>query len=314
MLPLAWLWPRNPGPGAARVLDAAPWALAATALAVGALTYVDGFGARTVFSRSRADVLPILQLYDLMGEHSAKIGWDRPRIFADNISDSIHYMIPFPLLYERHHVVVRAIPTVSGFWAMTEPDALAALERSDFVVLAVVKPPGPQFPFDDSMDALRTTLKAVCDRDFLSLGRFRAQGRELVLYARPSLRLEGDSGGWITSNGLTLRGSSGVVRAFPTIELTGTSPVRFLPETLRVTAETTVANQVPRRVPARATISGPSYRIVLELDPRQIPEDVPLEIRVRFDYYFVPKQLGLNDDTRKLVLRTPDEVRLRPGS
>jgi hypothetical protein len=59
-------------------------------------------------------------------------------------------------------------------------------------------------------------------------------------------------------------------------------------------------------VPVTFAETNGQYTIQLVVPPLDAVGDSPLSIRLRFRRYFVPRDLGLNDDTRHLVVRLPD--------
>jgi hypothetical protein len=61
-------------------------------------------------------------------------------------------------------------------------------------------------------------------------------------------------------------------------------------------------------VPKQAT----PYKAVISLDRNQLPGKGDVEIKLLFGTFFVPKEIGLNSDTRRLVIMTPKQVSLTP--
>ena len=52
--------------------------------------------------------------------------------------------------------------------------------------------------------------------------------------------------------------------------------------------------------------------MIVSLDAKEFEREGPVQIRVLFDTYFVPRDLGINGDTRQLVIRMPRQVELLP--
>jgi hypothetical protein len=136
--------------------------------------------------------------------------------------------------------------------------------------------------------------------------------REMRLYIRPTLSSYGNSGDWITSNGISLVGLSDVLRARPRIELRGAASFNFLGKTPGMTAQLIVPGQAPKPLAATLTPDGDEYLITIHVDPQDVPAALKTQINLTFDTYFVPAELGLNTDDRKLVVMTPTEIRLLP--
>ncbi|HEY3341693.1 MAG TPA: hypothetical protein VGK81_06730, partial [Anaerolineae bacterium] len=139
-----------------------------------------------------------------------------------------------------------------------------------------------------------------------------------TLYMRPSVQIVGDSAGWITSQGLMLVATAETLRVRPNIELGGTT---ILAEHLRgkttMKAEVTTSNGEGEFVAAPATFDlsvvpkgASQYKAVIHLGSIKIPAEGNVRVKVSFDKFFVPKEIGLNADTRHLVVMTPKQVLL----
>jgi hypothetical protein len=185
--------------------------------------------------------------------------------------------------------------------------------KSDLVVLTTRPFPRVEtiYPFNCCMAKLRPRLIAYCEQELLTLGAFRFFGGEVTVYSRPTLTINGDSAGWVTSAGLSLQGSTDALRIRPVVELRGpNNSVRYGGRLPQVHATLLLPNHSPRPVSATLTAVGEEYRLVLRF-PRNLPPHAPAEVRLTFDAYFVPKQLGLNEDMRELVIETPTLVTCR---
>jgi hypothetical protein len=302
-------------PGAAPVMIRALEVLAALALCSGMYTQLNMLSRRSDLSRQRPDVEQVVQLYDLIGQYSRELGWTAPRISADTIADYLYPTLMRPLLYERQGVLLDPQTKLGaiklGLPAVDEAEAIALLQASDFAIITRSAPDTQSlYPFDRSTQALRPKLIAFCDQAFVPLREFHVFDRDVVLYMRPALHVEGDSAGWITSDGLTLSGSRAIFQARPWIELRGKSNFSYLSKRPNVSGQLLLPGQPPRLLQGTIDIAGQDYRILLDVPPEALPAQPVAQIRVLFDTYFVPKDIGLNSDTRRLVIRTPDSVTL----
>ena len=311
VLRVAAALPAGAGPGTVR------WTLAAVAalgLGAGLWTQLDGFSGASPLRQYRPDAEEVVRLFDTIARHSGEVGWTAPRISVDEQYPYLCPLIAASVGYERHHLLLRPELRLGGtVFAVTEQEAVDAVLDSDFVVLTTH--PGQEesssvYPFNQLIPALRPRLAALCREKFLPLGQFHFYDTDVVLYARPGLKLGGDSRGWITSKGLTLTGSAAALRAFPKIALTGRAPARRLPTTPGVQAVVLAPARQPKSVAAAMTLSGDTYHITVTPAAEDLPATGDVTVRLTFDAFFVPRDLGLSADSRQLVVRTPEQVTL----
>jgi hypothetical protein len=57
------------------------------------------------------------------------------------------------------------------------------------------------------------------------------------------------------------------------------------------------------------------YEILIDTSPMELPPSEDIILRLQFDTFFVPKNMGKSDDARELVVPAPTLVQLiRTGS
>jgi len=141
-------------------------------------------------------------------------------------------------------------------------------------------------------------------------GPFPAQLTLEGFTARPTAKISGLSGEWITSAGLTVEASRVDLRRFPTIRISGPA-YYWLPKlpTVSVTIETERSSLA---VPALFRRVDDGYEILVDTSSTDLPPSDPTRLSVTFDTFFVPKNLGMNEDTRELVVPAPNLVQLLP--
>ena len=129
---------------------------------------------------------------------------------------------------------------------------------------------------------------------------------------RQGLGLSGQTAdGWITSEGLTLDVPGEWVRLRPIIQLSGrTILFEHLGGNPNVNAKLYLAGQSPKEVPATINAYAGDYALRIELNPADLPSDGEVHLKISFDKYFVPEELGLNSDARRLVIIMPEKVSL----
>lgn len=286
-------------------------ALAVLALVAGAGAQLGAAARRCTWSQHKKDAAEVAALCEEIARGSLE-GGPRPTVVSVNCLS--HVTLPTLFVYgsEKHGALLNLTGTLgnSGIMDVDESAALAELAKSDFVLLCEdMSLPTPCYPFHRRMRALLPQMREFCEREMLPVKRTHILDWPFTLYERPHLRVEGDSEGWVTDRGMTLTGSAAALRMKPTVRLRGVIPVTLLGGVPRVF----VSLRRPRGaipVPSTLTIAGHEYCIDFRLEPSALGDEGPVAIDVRFDRYFVPRDVGLNPDPRKLVLFAPSTVDL----
>ena len=293
-----------------------PALLAVLAVSVGFGRELEGAAQRVLPPGSIADYTGVSALYDAMGSRIEKYGWSEPQIVFDRVYDFLFPTILQPFFYERHGLILNPQSHV-GTSVMPVPEKVVfdAIDNADIVVLTdpqSLPEPGIQYQYNVVMHDEYKKLKDLAEHGLLGVGRFHLFSQDVTLYVRPTLSLQGDSGGWITSDGVILSGLTEDLRLRPVVELSGTT---ILSENLGSTLQVRVSllDEDQTREESVTTIKpSPQYRIMFRVNPDTLTGSLT-RLRLSFDKFFVPKEIGLNPDTRKLVLLKPDKIRLLPG-
>lgn len=296
----------------------------ATAIAAVALVFACGheimaYGKRSNLSKNRKDVLVVNKLYEDIGRLSVDFGMKNPRVSVDRLSDELLPAITSVTYFESHGVFVYPVTKVVQLIAPPWEEIVKEIDDSDMVMFtesSKEKDNPSVFPFNASMQEHQSRLKELCERDFIKQYEYEMYGRKLSLYMRPMLRLDGDSGGWITDGGITLSGIGSAVNRNPQIEVRGNSYMGYFKSRPHVAAVFVSAAGKSISVPASLEIDGNDYVIKLDSSGLKPAADEPVRFEIKFDQYFIPRELpkayGASDDIRKLVVMTPTSVKLKP--
>jgi hypothetical protein len=168
-------------------------ATAAIILVIGVWDYAVPLSRRGVLSKQRADVENVVQLYEEIGRRSRQCGWTAPRISCNFLCDYLPPHLP-PTIYERQHFMLynrTLLP--QNISAVSDVEALAAIQQSDFVIMNMAVAPEnsahafrtSSYPFMKSMYDLRPRMLAECEKHCVPVRRFSIFGDEVVLYMRP---------------------------------------------------------------------------------------------------------------------------------
>ena len=318
-----WLARLRGASGGGRFQTAWAGTLAVLALGTGCFTYADALSQHGRSACIRDDVAQVQQLYDEMARYSHENCWRCPVLACNDLHEALGAHIAEGIIYERQHVLLpfrQSLP--ASIMATTEKEALAALSRSDFVIMNMGplpenldRPPAPYtYPFVTLMREMRPQMLATCEREFLTLGHFHVFGDGIVLFARPGARVTGATpDGWVTSGGLTVTVRPEDLRRFPRLELQGKDRFALLGKVPAVEAELQVPGQTNRSVPAKLVADGTSYTIIVDFDPDDVPHQPSVVIRLTFDDSFCPRdKIKGSTDPRYLVMTAPSQTRLLP--
>jgi hypothetical protein len=276
---------------------------------------------RNAVATDSKSVHQVLDLYEEIGARSEKLAWTQPRVNLDRVQEYLVAAHVTSLTYERRGVYVRPQALMGAdIRGMAADAAIAAIRDSDFAVITDVdSPEGPgfAFPFNTSMKQIEPQLKATAERYLMPLKHFEVYSHHFTLYIRPSGQLEGESGGWITSRGVTIRTPSGFLHRKPNVELTGTTFGTEYLGKVRVRAQLEADNRPAKGEPTEVDLpvipkSVVNYRILIKVNPDDVPVDGEPRIWLSFDKFWVPKNVGMNEDLRQLVIMAPKQIKLLP--
>lgn len=191
--------------------------------------------------------------------------------------------------------------------------AMQFVENSDILVLtsAAIDREAP-YPLNAAVKEYWNDLQswAKNNRDLLSTATIL--GVPYHIFVKPQVRIQGASGGWITRAGITIEANQSQIDRWPFIVLSGQANFDILGGVPR--ARAVVVDDMGRpqsELPALLKPVGYRYDLIVDTRSRASTPSGLLKILVTFDRSFVPKQLGINADTRHLVMFAPASRELR---
>jgi hypothetical protein len=255
----------------------------------------------------------VLAFIDDIARCSKAAGLKTATIAYDCIAEYLNCAAIDVRAYEefgQHLQLVQLMP-INGVLAMDDAAIMQALSQSCFVVLAGDLTRSPSvYPFNKQMMAMQPTLRAFCEKELVLIKRYSLTDTTVELYMRPWIAFHGNDGPWITNKGLTLTGWSAMLRKCPAIELRGKIDLDLLGSVPRPRISLKSGTRYST-LPASLDVAEGQYRLRFSIPPDLLTED-EVEIQVAFDLYFLPKHLGLNEDTRRLVMHTPEDIKVSP--
>jgi hypothetical protein len=277
---------------------------------VGLITQLDHASRHAAEYAQRRDLKQLAKIDKWLVQYAREHNWRNPRISFDVISDFFNSSAITASGFEQTGELVEFRPMLGGtIMGVDRREALSLLANSDFVILTTLEKRGV-FPFYEHVSRYWEELKAWADQNMIVARTVSLDNFNAVVYARPTATISGVSGDWITSSGLTIDAPHDALQRFPRIRLYGAANYSWLPRIPTVSAS--VESSEMQLVPALLRRVDNSYEIIIDFSQRNLPPSDPVKIRLNFDTFFVPKKIGLNGDSRELVVSAPTLVQLIP--
>jgi len=292
-------------------------AMAVLALLAGGATFI---GKATALQRTDSpyDLERVNALNREIVRFAVEGGLRQPTFSIDRVVD---YLNDGTLKVSGFETLHRLVPFAGrlgqgavGIFGTTRDAALKLLEDSDVVVLTdPVRGRDDAYPMNARIREYWGDLWAWTREHREPLTSFEIFGVPHHVFVRPSLKLSGARGDWVTSDGLVLEADASHLAARPFIVLSGDANFRWLGGEPKPSAVILDEAGAPGpALPAMLRATNGRYEVVIDARPRAAAARGPIRIALTFDRFFVPSELGLNTDTRKLVVRAPESWRLVP--
>jgi hypothetical protein len=203
-----------------------------------------------------------------------------------------------------------------GFDGAPRDAALKIVHESDIIVLTdpVLDRDAP-YPMNAKIGAYWDELAAWTKQNRSLLISAEIQGIPYQVFVKPLVTLQGISAGWITNSGITIKVGADDLNRWPVIVFTGEINTQALggvphPRALAVAP----IGGAGAELPATLKQDGPHYEIAIDARSLGSQSASPVKIALTFDRFFVPKDIGISSDTRKLVVQAPQSKELvAPG-
>jgi hypothetical protein len=240
--------------------------------------------------------------------YAGEYRWKNPVISLDVISSALNAAAISTMGFEKTGQFIAFHGLLgSSIFGPSREEALKLLAKSDFVILTSPRQPG-NFPFTQAIETYWTDLRAWAEKHLVvaRTQRFHTYfPYTATVYVRPSARLRDVSGDWITSQGVLIEIKRIDLQRFPLIRLKGAADFRALPKVPAVTASLEPPDE-STPIPAIFQRLGDQYQIEINTSSVRLPAEQIVQIRVKFDTFYVRKDAALYSDFRELVVRAPD--------
>jgi len=260
---------------------------------------------------SKDDLKTVERLRSEIVAYVVNAGVSAPRFAFDRVNDYLNTpMILFTYLERsdlRQLKTLSFIESMGGLLLISGDDAMDAVRSSDVVVLTdQFSGRDEPYPFNKSMKENWPRIAQFVEANMREIASGEISGIPYRVFASANVQVRGASvDNWILEDGITVFADPFFLKTRPKIVLEGSIREDVLNGPPHVRAVLGDENEIP------ATLTSSHGRYRLEIDASAIADGAaPTSIKVNFDRFFVPRDLGINADTRRLVMEGPDSRRL----
>lgn len=254
----------------------------------------------------RRDRQQVVRMYEEIGQYCYNAQIDKPFISYDYIVDYYTPKLLDIIYYEKTGVYIKANSWCSIF-SLSESRVLRGLNTSDIVIF---NPNGfsdsknSVFPFDREIQKFKPLFETRIKK-MTKLGSYSIFGNDIYAYAKLHFTVEGVSGDWLLPEETYLVIPNDVAKKLSAVVIFGPSYPQYVKD-LELIAENSNRDS-DAKIISRIIMDDSKYLIYCAWSEYKSTAEGPLKIRLKFNKYFIPKTLGINEDTRKLVLWAPQE-------
>jgi hypothetical protein len=292
-------------------------ACATVVLAVTVYCQAAFYGSHYDFWVNRGDSREIVRMYGDIGQYADDLGWSRAVVASDSMRDYLLGAAVAAVHYETRGSLVNfagVLGAGGGVMGYPREAMLSQLPMADFLILTHRRDAGePPYPMIEALEGIRPAMEEFARSRLVPVGQYAIYGRLVDLYARPALRLvDGVSGGWITDDGLLVEVPRRLASGEADLVISGGMNAW-------VGSDLTMKCTAGRNGSAQSLDASFEVRDGWYIGRCALPADggpAPARVRLSFSKFFVPREKGINDDVRRLVIAVPvrAEVVPRPAS
>ena len=145
------------------------------------------------------------------------------------------------------------------------------------------------YPFYQRVALYWNDLKAWADKNMILVRKVPFDSFSAAIYVRPSATVSGLSGGWITSNGMSIEAERATLQQFPKIRISGAANYAWLPKIPSPLATIDTDGTFEKVVPASFRRTDNSYEILIDTSLAELPHSDKVRLHPKFDTFFVPQ-------------------------
>jgi hypothetical protein len=215
--------------------------------------------------------------------------------------------------YESWRQMISVAPKLGGdIFATPRAAAVRLWQESDIVVMtdSALGREYSHYPMDSEIRSYWGEMWQWTNANLALLYTTEINGIPYRVFHKPFVKVEGGSAEWITSRGLRLTVDRSELRRWPFVVLEGENNNEILGGAPRPRAIYASEGEAAIELPVAIETSGEHYRLVIDAREAAGPSGV-VKVQLTFDRYFIPKERGINEDSRQLVMKVPTSKVLR---
>ena len=229
------------------------------------------------------------------------------KLLVDRICDAITTDVISVLTYEQDDLYVGmgyAWNTINTYQDYSKEEVDVALSEADIMVLSKEGyATSSYYPTDASFDKYRDYMLEYAYNNLTKLGEFSLDGDTLIVFGKGQVKVTSawddwmsDEGNWIIFNKQDERQNTIIIEG----NLGGgfTSSEEFQPS----------VDWKGENIPCELKVDNNKYIITIDISTLN---NGSYKMELRFNNSFVPAELGINEDTRKLVVMCPDMAEIQ---
>lgn len=269
-------------------------------------------GTASQHNLSRSDLVRVNNVNQAIAGYIIDHAISNPRISFDRVDEYLNAGTIQVRGYELWRRFIDIVPKIYGTWAMPRDEAMKLVQDSDIVILSdpVLGREFSHYPMDTKIREYWSELQQWTEANLARLYTTNINGIPFCVFHKPLAKSEGGSGDWITSRGLTFTLNRSELQRWPFLILDGNYKNDVLGDKPGVRALATSEDEPSIELPVRFETSNTQYHLVVDARGAARASGVT-RIQLTFDRYFVPKERGINEDVRQLVMQLPTSEALR---
>lgn len=284
------------------------------AVAIGSFIF---HNAKSHHGLSRPDLDRVKEINTKIVQFILDSGLRNPKASFDRVEDFLNPGTIDLYAYETVRRPTHVVPGYMTIFAIPRDDALNLFQSSDVIVLSDrTKRREHPYPMNAKIQEYWDEINTLAADRFKLLLSTSIAGLPFKVFVKPTLHAEGISGDWITSFGISVQVDPADLVQWPLIVVEGSSSSVYLKliggsPGVTASASSLSAGGTAIELPVDATFTDGAYRLIIDARAIAAKGSEPKQVDIRFDRHFVPKAVGMNPDTRELVLPAPSRLELR---